>query len=229
MARHPKPENARNPLRQLRALLSEKGEIAPITQNRLSEICDIPLDTIRSIEAGRRTLSSSALRRIEEVTTATWNTKRHQWTVYGSAEPLTFSWYRLHHHFIGQRPPNYQSRLRLIHAKIDGLFDKIPGRSWNLLSFRVNDFLEECRRDFKLKDLDCYKAAERFEDFLTFVRKQNVKPMYSPTVLATLSTPTVLDSAPLHAMAQTDTLSTASPSTRKRAKHSKVKSALPAR
>jgi transcriptional regulator with XRE-family HTH domain len=231
MARPPKPENARNPLRQLRALLSNKGEIALITQNELSEICDIPINTIRQIEIGRRALNSSARKKIEEVTTATWNPKKARWTVYGSDEPFTFSWYRLHRRFMGKRPPNYQSRIRLIHAKIDGLFDQIPERSWNLLSFRINDSLEECRRDFKLKDLDeaRYKAAERFEDFLVFVREQNVKPMYSPTVLATLSTPTVLDSAPLHAMAQTDTLSTASPSTRKRAKRSKAKSALSAR
>lgn len=200
MARPPKPENARNPLRQLRTLLSKKGEIAPITQDRLSEICDIPVSTIRSIEAGCRTLNSSALKKIEEITTATWNSRRKQWTVYGSDEPLTFSWYSLHRHFMGKRPPNYQSRIRLIHAKIDRLFDQIPERSWNLLSFRVNDFLEDCRCDFNLKDLDdvFYKAEARFEDFLAFAREQNIKPMYSLTAL--------------------DALSTALPNTRKRAK-----------
>src|SRR5258708_13986010 len=104
MARHPKPENARNPLRQLRALLSKNGEIAPITQNRLSEICDIPIDTIRSIEAGRRTLSSSALKKIEEVTTAKW--KRGRWTIYDSDEPLTYSWYSFNLRFMVKRPPN---------------------------------------------------------------------------------------------------------------------------
>src|SRR6267378_225132 len=134
MARSPKPENARNPLRQLRALLSKNGESKPITQDRLSEICDIPTYTIRSIEAGRRTLNSSALRKIEEVTTAKWDSKRSRWTVYDSDEPLTFSWYSLHRHFMGKRPANYQSRIRLIHAKIDGLFDQILERSWNLLS-----------------------------------------------------------------------------------------------
>jgi hypothetical protein len=205
MARHPKPENARNPLRQLRTLLSKNGASKPITQDRLSEICDIPINTIRSIEAGRRTLNSSALKKIEEVTTGTWNSKQARWTVYDSAEPLTFSWYSFHCHFTRKRPPNHLTHIAFIHAKIDGLFDRIPERSWNLLSFRINDFLEECRRDFKLKNLNdvCYKAAERFEDFLAFVREQNVKPMYSPTVL--------------------DTLSAASPN--KRAKCSKAKSA----
>jgi len=200
MARPPKPENARNPLRQLRALLSKNGESKPITQDRLSEICDIPTYTIRSIEAGRRTLNLWALKKIEEVTTATWNPKRAQWTVYGSDEALTFSWYSLHRHFLGKRPANYQSRIRLIHAKIDRLFDQIPERSWKLLSFRVNDFLKECRCDFNLKDLDdvFYKAETRFEDFLAFAREQNIKPMYSLTAL--------------------DALSTASPGTRKRAK-----------
>lgn len=190
MARPPKPENARNPLRQLRALLSEKGEIAPITQNRLSEICDIPTSTIRSIEAGYRTLSLPAARKIVEATTAKWNSKRGQWTVYDSDKPLTFSWYLLHRHFMKQRPTNYQSRIHFIHAKIDGLFDQIPNHSWNLLSFRINDFLEECRRDFKLKNLDgiFYKAAERLEDFLAFIRKENVKPMYSPAALSALDT-----------------------------------------
>ncbi len=175
MARHPKPENARNPLRQLRALLSKNGEIAPITQNRLSEICDIPIDTIRSIEAGRRTLSSSALKKIEEVTTAKWKRGR----------------YSFNRRFMVKRPPNYQSRIRLVHAKIDGLFDQIPERSWNLLSFRINDFLEECRRDLKLKNLgDVYRSAERFEDFLAFVKSQNPpESMYSPHAAGADSTP----------------------------------------
>ena len=91
---------------------------------------------------------------------------------------------------------------------IDGLFDKIPEHSWGVLLFRVNAFLEDCKRDFKLKDLDdvFYKAEARHEEFLAFVKSQNPpKPMYSPTVL--------------------DALSTTSPSTRKRAKCSKAKSA----
>jgi len=186
MARHPKPENARNPLRQLRALLSKDGESKPITQNRLSEICDIPAYTIRSIEVGRRTLNSSALRKIEEATTAKWNPKRGCWTIYGSDELLTFPMYSFHHHFMGKRPPNHRNRIHFVHAKIDGLFDKIPERSWQVLLFRVNDFLDDCKRDFKLKDLDdvFYKAEGRFEEFLTFIRSQNVKPMYSPAALA---------------------------------------------
>jgi len=208
MARPPKPENARNPLRQLRALLSKNGESKPITQDRLSEICDIPTYTIRSIEAGRRTLSLPGARKIEAATTAKWNSKLAQWTVYDSDKPLTFSWYSWHRHFMGQRPSNYQTRIHFIHAKIDGLFDKIPERSWNLLSFRISDFLEECKRDFKLKDLDdvFYKAEVRHEEFLAFLKNQDLsKPMYSPAALSALD-----------AM---------SPGTRKRAKCSKAKSA----
>jgi hypothetical protein len=186
MARPPKPENSRNPLRQLRALLSNDGPDKPITQNRLSEICDIPTFTIRSIEAGRRTLNSSALKKIEEVTTATWNSKRGQWTVYESNEPLTFSWYSLHRQLMAKRPGNYQSRVRLVHAKIDGLFDQISERSWNLLESRINDFLEGCRRAFKLKDFDgLYQEEARFEKFLDYLKSQNLpKPMYSPSAIS---------------------------------------------
>ena len=67
--------------------------------------------------------------------------------------------------------------------------------------------MEECKRDFKLKDLDdvFYKAETRFEDFLAFLKNQNLpKPMYSPAALSALD-----------AM---------SPGTRKRAKWSKAKS-----
>jgi hypothetical protein len=191
MARPPKPENARNPLRQLRTLLSKNGEIAPITQNRLSEICDIPIDTIRAIEAGRRTLSLSVLRKTEAATTAKWNSKLARWTVYDSDEPLTFSWYSLHRRFMGRRPPNHQRRIHFIHTKIDGLFDKIPGNSWNLLLFRMNDFLEECKHDFNLKDLDdvFYKAESRFEEFSAFLKNQKVpKPTYLNTDTASPST-----------------------------------------
>jgi hypothetical protein len=181
MARPPKPENARNPLRQLRALLSENGERTPITQNRLSKICDIPIDTIRSIEAGRRPLNLSVLRKIEAVTTGTWNSKRDLWTVYDSDEPLTFSRYSFHRHFMGQRPRNSRRRIHFIHKKIDGLFQKIPGHSWKLLLLRINDFLEECKRDFNLKDLDgvFYEAEPRFEEFLAFLKNQNLPaPIY---------------------------------------------------
>jgi hypothetical protein len=191
MARPPKPENARNPLRQLRALLSENGERTPITQNQLSKICDIPIDTIRSIEAGRRPLNLSVLRKIEAATAAKWNSKRAQWTVHDSDQPFMFFWYSSLSYFRRRRPPDYQKRIQFIHTKIDGLFDKIPGRSWNLLFFRMKDFLEECKHDFNLNDLDdvFYNAEASYNEAVASLKNQNIpKPIYSPTDIASTST-----------------------------------------
>jgi hypothetical protein len=180
MPRKPKAENANNRLRQLRALLSKDGESAPITQSELSRVCDIPLNTIRSIEAGRRKLTLPAVKKIERATAGKWNPELASWTIYDSEKLLTFSWYSVYRSFSRQRPPNYQRRIRFVHRKIDALFDKIPGHSWNVLLCRINDFLEECRQDFNLKGLDDVfsEAKTQFELMLDFAKAQNLKPIY---------------------------------------------------
>src|ERR1700740_1122354 len=51
MARHPRPKNVNNPLRRLRVALAKDG--VPMSQDALSKKIGVPVDTIKSTEAGR--------------------------------------------------------------------------------------------------------------------------------------------------------------------------------
>jgi ribosome-binding protein aMBF1 (putative translation factor) len=80
MARPPRPENANNPLRQLRALLKDPAKEAPTSQQDLALLCQIPVDTIKSIEVGRLALNTTVLRKIAEAIGASWDYEQEKWT-----------------------------------------------------------------------------------------------------------------------------------------------------
>jgi hypothetical protein len=149
MARPPKPKNANNPLRQLRGLLKDPDEGGHINQTALAELCQIPLDTIKSIEVGRLKLNSTALEKIAAETGARWDNEQERWTRFDKTEFnfSSFSDYRLHR----LRPNAIDKALvYLIHNKIDWLFENVPDESWQRLRSRLNFFLEECKRDLEL-------------------------------------------------------------------------------
>jgi len=171
----PKKENARNPLRQLRELLSDEGADSPIRQRELSRLTDIPLPTIRAIEAGQRSLNADALKKIHLSTRAWWNEERRCWTLQGDAKgeyPFTFSWHKIFKHFYGRRPPNYQLRVAFMHERLNGLFEKVEESDWHLLAARINDCLEGCKEHFKLQGLEkrfaatTPEAAAQFHEYL---------------------------------------------------------------
>jgi hypothetical protein len=157
MPRPPKAENANNPLRQLRGLLKDPVENGHISQMALVELCQIPLDTIRSIEAGRLKLSSTVLEKIATETGAHWDHEEARWTRFGKTE-FSFSDF-CNYRRRGLKRPTInkvldkaidESRVNLIHSKIKWLFENVPDESWERLHSRLNYFLEECKRDLQL-------------------------------------------------------------------------------
>jgi hypothetical protein len=178
MARPPRKENTRNPLRLLRGLLAEEGR-GPITQNELSEIIDVPVNTIRPVEAGLRPLTNGILSKVYLGTSARWDKQRKRW-VRGRILPMHvgLTWlgeevfpgskrdeeepfsYALFREFLRIRSiPGDSDDVRRIQDKIDLLFTLIPDHHWWELYLRIEDFLAKCWQDFELqKQIEKRKA-----------------------------------------------------------------------
>jgi transcriptional regulator with XRE-family HTH domain len=149
MARPPRLENVNNPLRQLRTLLNDPAKRGNFSQKSLAELCQIPIDTIKSIEAGRLALSSDVQRKIAEETGAHWHPKKARWTRFDRTE-FSFSSFWDYHREKLKRPIVAEALVDLIHSRIDWLFKSVRDEDWQRLRSRVNHFLEECKRDPRL-------------------------------------------------------------------------------
>jgi len=157
MARPPKPENANNPLRQLRALLKDPAKEGHISQKDLALLCQIPVDTIKSIEVGRLALTPTVLRNVAVATGASWDHEQGRWTPFDKTA-FTFSYFseyrsrRLNRSTLARAID--QLIVTLIHSRVDWLFENVPAESWDILRSRLDYFLEECKRDLKLTSND---------------------------------------------------------------------------
>ncbi len=160
MARPPKRKHANNPLRQLRGLLKDPAEGGHISQTSLAELCQIPVDTIKSIEVGRLTLSSTALEKIAAETGAHWDHEKARWTRFDKTE-FSFSYFSDYRRDWLKRPAIGPALVHLIHSRIEWLFENVPDESWERLRSRLNFFLEECKRDLQLTANDAlfYRPA----------------------------------------------------------------------
>lgn len=147
MARPPKPENANNALRQLRILLKDPAKGGHISQTSLAALCQIPVDTIKSIEVARLALSPDVLRKIAEETGAHWDHEEARWTRFDRTE-FSFSSFCDYHRWRFKRPIIDEALVDLIRNRIDWLFRNVPDEDWERLRSRVNHFLEECKRAF---------------------------------------------------------------------------------
>lgn len=149
MARPPRLENADNPLRQLRTLLNDPAKRGSFSQTSLAELCQIPVDTIKSIEVGRLALSSDVQRKIAEETGAHWHPEEAHWTRFDRTE-FSFSSFCDYRRERLKRPIIDEALVDLIHSRIDWLFRNVRDENWQRLYSRVNHFLEECKRDPRL-------------------------------------------------------------------------------
>ena len=87
MPRPPKKGNEDNPLRRLRDALGT--DQAPIPQHELAELLNLSPETVKSIEAGRRSLTEKLLEWIYVNLGAYWSERQRTWTSIGSREPFT--------------------------------------------------------------------------------------------------------------------------------------------
>jgi hypothetical protein len=153
-----------NPLRRLRELLSEKGRERPITQERLSEIIGKPTSTIRAIEAGARQLTDDFLRGVLVRTGADWDHKNVEWVVFDSLPPregFSLAAYKEFERLAMQRPKDYAELVGSLFVEMSQMSTMVPDSRWWDLYFRFVQFLEECRKEFQLPELEkIYSSAE---------------------------------------------------------------------
>ena len=94
MPRQTRPERLNNPLRQLRGILANPPDNKPLTQAQFAGITDVPLDSVRGIEAGRQAFSSRMQNRIRCETAAAWNEQDQRWRFWKRDGPT----YRREHY-----------------------------------------------------------------------------------------------------------------------------------
>jgi hypothetical protein len=184
MPKKPKPENARNPLRVLRELLSERGKKEPITQSELSVLIDVPATSIKAIEAGQRGLRPGVIQRVLMGAGARWDgkawacafkwiEKENKWDWSAEKAPFTYSVFSQFRKDRERRPANAINQIVALDMKLTQLFVIIPDSKWWSLALRYNEFVEECWNDYGADELRAIydnesraARAQSFEEFL---------------------------------------------------------------
>jgi hypothetical protein len=182
MARQPKTENAHNPLRQLRELIYTRGT-GTATQSELSREIGVPLDTIKSIESGRRPLSRQIQKTVRVMFGVIWDQKKKQWGyrvfkwnpkgVKYEFCPATKADIQTYRKMLEEPPnPNHLDRDRdAVKMRIDALFEQVKAPYWMRLFESMQDSVEELREELvnKFKDrkkLDSVFAASANRSYL---------------------------------------------------------------
>jgi hypothetical protein len=166
MAKHPKPENARNPLRQLRECLSGDGPEFPISQKKLSDIIGISTSYISAIEFGDRPLTDELHLGILSRTGASWDSKAERWAYsIPGAKPFSFEHYEEFREFMERRPIDDVKQVKTLNLKMLELFKMLPDSHWHDLFFRYRGFIEDCCNDFDLPRLEeIYQSTVKEKD-----------------------------------------------------------------
>ena len=162
MAKPSKLKIEDNPLRKLRSLI---GGEKPIPQHKLAGILGLSASTIRSIEAGQRTLGNQSLQRVERTTGASWDQKSKQWLCRRLTGPYIRQekWHDSRIEVVPCTHDHIQAYLRVLEQtgslapdrdrdavkmRIDALFDQIPKVYWIPLLGRIQNFLDQLRKEF---------------------------------------------------------------------------------
>jgi hypothetical protein len=166
MPRQTRPERLNNPLRQLRGILANPPDNKPLTQAQFAGITDVPLDSVRGIEAGRQAFSSRMQNRIRCETAAAWNEQDQRWRFWKRDGPT----YRREHYLkfrelIG-RDVEDARRLDIFLAalRIKLLTETLSPEAQFKFNFRLNSFLEKNRKEFCPDQF-----AELFEDASSYI------------------------------------------------------------
>jgi DNA-binding XRE family transcriptional regulator len=146
----PQLERRDNPLRKLRMILGNGPK--PMRQDDFAQLIDIPVATIRAIEAGRRELTwGNCLGRIAYLLAATFNERDRQWHYMRTKQPYTFSLYEA---FTDQRSKDPVLKAKCLHALVQRTFDlfkAVPPSRWFAFFVCVMAKLKEAAIEFKIK------------------------------------------------------------------------------
>ena len=152
MPKDPDEKNRNKPLRLLRRQLR-------FSQSDLSKWTGIPIDTIRDHENGRvRSMTPEILRKISVTIGGAWDGENQRWvigsSVTGTSKPLTREFCEQYRAMLRSDPSDELQKMDLlsIRRRVEKLFERVPKSSWAKLTFRFNDYLEQCRQDFAPND-----------------------------------------------------------------------------
>jgi hypothetical protein len=157
MRRGRRAKYTKHPLFKLRGAL---GETETITQPELGEIIDVSISSLQSIETSRRgkgILPEAILNKIQRATGAVWNSKEWVFPCWsgelGSLRfiPFTFELYRQYRSICASVEWEGYIDRDAIKLRIDALFFSTPPDRKMLLFYRIQDFLDECRKDFAVE------------------------------------------------------------------------------
>jgi len=148
MSRPTRPDRLKNPIRQLRKALASEGRDY-LNQAQLSEIVDIPVDTIKDLESGRASLSDRVQNRILCETGAAWNKEDELWRFWKVNGP---TYAREHYERFRKEIERQEWPISLdvfmAQERIRLLLETLPPKARFKLLFRLNTFLEEARKEF---------------------------------------------------------------------------------
>jgi DNA-binding XRE family transcriptional regulator len=147
----PQLERRDNPLRKLRIILGNGPK--PMHQDDFAHLIDIPVATIRAIEAGRRELTwENCLGRIAYLLGATFDERDRQWHYMRARDHLyTFSLYKA---FTDKRSKDPVLKAKCLHALVQRtleLFKAVPPGRWFAFFGCVMAKLKEAAIEFKIK------------------------------------------------------------------------------
>jgi hypothetical protein len=181
MARHPKPENADNPLRRLRKALAKDG--IPMTQEVLSRMTGTQLDTIKSTEAGRlaRGMPSATIRdAIFMHLGILWDQETKEWGfLFGGTPPSleNVEKYR-------NAPVDRTTEIHALCSHLICLLQVVPMKRFPVVADTVQDFLLGLAREYNVDtaaagaSLELHpiwrdaKESEDYADIVGYERKR---------------------------------------------------------
>jgi transcriptional regulator with XRE-family HTH domain len=155
-----------NAIRQLRHALPNPRGNKPLSQAQLAEITDVPLDSLRGIEAGRQAFSPRMKNRIRCATAAVWNEQDQCWHFWEKDGPRYQQDHYLQYREAISRDVEgalpFDAFLAALRIKL--LMETLSPEAEIKFLFRLNSFLENNRKEF-CPD----RFVELFEDASSYI------------------------------------------------------------
>jgi transcriptional regulator with XRE-family HTH domain len=154
MARHPKPENKNNPLKQLRNVLGG------ISQREFAKLLPMSPETVRSVEARDDYGMSKATReKLAIHLGAAWDEDKECWVFPFTGEPYS------REHYEAWKKPSYDRELE-IHAiclQVLVLLQSVSNRDFTIVADYLQATVSQTRKTFKIRvtDKDFERASVR--------------------------------------------------------------------
>jgi hypothetical protein len=146
----PRADRLENPLLKLRTILGN-GE-KPMHQVEFGQLVDLPVATVRAIEAGRRAMTrENSLGRIEYLIGASFDERSGQWRYMRTKHAYTVDLYRA---FTDKRDKDSILKAKSLHALVWrtlSLFKAVPPDRWFSFFACVMAKLREAADEFKIK------------------------------------------------------------------------------